>query len=247
MKMMMMIKNNKCDKFYYFLKLILKSFFYKVFNTIMYKELNKNTNNDQLNINELQFEYIINQLIPIIQKRIKEFHKMFSLPLIAEYWEETLSNSFKEIGLENDWTPGRSHKIGEDMKLIDIENSRISCKSGVISDNRELKKECVKWSGSRTTSFETLSDKLEHLSLSHDDWYFLLAKASKFNKKYKLLVFPSYICKPNKLIWNDTKSGKQWHGKGEFLAEISKSMSAQLWTTFPLDKIPYIYEIDCTK
>ena len=209
--------------------------------------LNKNAHSHELDSNQLQFEYIINQIVPIIQKRIKEFHKIFSLPLIAEYWEETLSESFKEIDLENDWTPGRSHKIGEDMKLFDIENSRISCKSGVISDNRELKKECVKWSGSRTTSFQTLSDKLEHLSKSHDDWYFLLAKASKFNKKYKLLVFPSHICKPTKLTWNDTKSGKQWQGKGEFLAEISKSMSAQLWTTFPLDMIPYIYDIDCNE
>ena len=202
---------------------------------------------NELDTNELQFEYIINEIVPIIQKRIKEYHKIFSLSLTAEYWEETLSKSFKEIGFNNSWQPERSHKIGEDMKLFDIENSRISCKSGVISYNRELKKECVKWSGSRTTTFETLSDKLEHLSLPHDDWYFLLAKASKFNKKYKLLVFPSYICKPNKLLWNNTKSGKQWQGKGEFLAEISKSMSAQLWTTFPLDMIPYIYDIDCNE
>lgn len=213
----------------------------------MDNQLNINEQSHELDTNQLQFEYIINEIVPKIQKRIKEFHKMFSLPLIAEYWEETLSKSFKEIGFENDWTPGRSHKIGEDMKLFDIENSRISCKSGVISDNRELKKECVKWSGSRTTSFQTLSDKLEHLSKSHDDWYFLLAKVSKFNKKYKLLVFPSHICKPSKLLWNDTKSGKQWQGKGEFLAEISKSMSAQLWTTFPLDMIPYIYDIDCNE
>ena len=53
---------------------------------------------NELDTNELQFEYIINEIVPIIQKRIKEFHKIFSLPLIAEYWEETLSKSFKEIG-----------------------------------------------------------------------------------------------------------------------------------------------------
>lgn len=193
------------------------------------------------------FISIIPLLIPILKRRINAYHEMFSLPLIAEQWEETLSRSFEELGHKTSWEPTRSHKVGEDMRLQNIENSRISCKSGVFVMNRKLQKECVKFSGSRTTSYSTLDKKLEHLSNNHDDYYFMLSKNKKFDKKYNLLIFSSDICTPNKLIWSETASKKQWEGTGTFTAEISKSMSAQLWTTVPLELVTYKYDIDCSK
>jgi len=179
---------------------------------------------------------IINDLVPILERRIQQFHEMFDLPLLAEYWEEVLHRSIKDLGYETTWTPTRSHGIGEDLSIIGINNSRISCKSGVLNTPRGGK-ESVKWSGSRSTSFDTLKEKIEHLSGDHDDYYFCLAKKMPFVKRYKLLVFPSSVCKVDQLQWEESSSGKQWMGVGSFTSSIGKSMSAQLWTTLPLDSI----------
>lgn len=190
---------------------------------------------------------ILTDLVPNIIKRVKAYHDLFDLPLIAEQWEETLNRSFNDMGLKTTWRPNRSHAIGEDMRIEIIQDSRLSCKSGVFVNDRSLGKYCVKFNGSRSTSFPILEDKISHFCKSRDDYYFLLAKPQKFNKKYKLLVFESSVCKINKLIWTETTSGKQWTGEGEFKAIIGKSMSAQLWTTLPLDMIPYHFDIDCSE
>tara|TARA_B100001142_G_scaffold312899_1_gene348850 strand:- start:2847 stop:3428 length:582 start_codon:yes stop_codon:yes gene_type:complete len=188
---------------------------------------------------------LLTTLVPILKKRILQYHEMFSLPLIAEQWEETLSRSFEEMGLPTTWTPDRSHKVGEDMSIKNIPNSRISCKSGQFITPRILNKKCVKFNGSRTTTQKTIEDKIAHLCNNHDDYYFLLAKSKPFNKKYKLLVFPSSICKVNQLEWTLSKSGKQYKGIGLFNAEINTSMSSQLWTALPLDMIIHQFDIDC--
>lgn len=191
---------------------------------------------------------ILKVLIPVLTKRIKAYHEQFSLPLVGEYWEETLHRSFTDIGETTSWKPDRSHTIGKDMTLEGIDNSRISCKSGqFIKKDRALGKKCVKFNGGRSTSHPTLEEKIAHFSESHDDLYFLLAKDKKFEKKYKLLVFASPVCKVNKLTWSESPSGKVWNGIGEFKAIIGKSMSHQLWTTLPLNMIEYQYDIDCSE
>ena len=194
----------------------------------------------------------ISQIIPIdalvlaITKRVKNYHNLFSLPLIAEQWEETLHRSFNDVGINTSWKPDRSHAVGEDMRLEGIENSRISCKSGQFIKDRTLNKNCVKFNGSRSTRFPSLQEKINHFCQSHDDYYFLLAKDKNFNKKYKLLIFKSIVCKIDQLNWTESDSGKQWKGIGNFKAIIGKSMSAQLWTTLPLDLIPHQFDIDCS-
>ena len=196
-------------------------------------------------------EVFLVYLINVITCRIKRFHKDFSLPLTGVFWEETLHRSFNDIGLNTTWQPNRSHAVGEDMRLESIENSRISCKSGQFVNDRSLGKPCVKFNGSRSTSYHTLEEKLAHFCEPHDDIYILLAKSKSpkgetFNKKYKLLVFESHICRVDQLTWTESSSGKSWNGMGNFKACIGKSMSGQLWTTLPLDMITYQYDIDCS-
>ena len=128
------------------------------------------------------------------------------------------------------------------MRIEGIENSRISCKSGQFIKPRGGV-DSVKFNGSRTTSQETLQDKIDHLCNDHDDWYFLLAKKKPFDKTYKLIIFESSKCKVNKLTWSENESGKQFIGTGDFQASINKSMSSQLWTTFPMNMVTYQYDI----
>ena len=109
-------------------------------------------------------------LRPAITSRVMAYHTLFSLPLIAEQWEETLHRAFKDIGQNTTWKPDRSHAVGEDMRLDGIENSRISCKSGQFVNDRSLGKTCVKFNGSRSTSYPTLEEKIAHFCESHDDY-----------------------------------------------------------------------------
>lgn len=194
-------------------------------------------------VTDVTIEQIVDKLIPFMITRIRKYHEMFTQPLIAEFWEETLHNSFRDCGFTTTWKPDRSHKIGEDMRIECVHQSRISCKSGQFVTPRGGTPS-VKFNGSRTTSQETLEEKIAHLSADHDDWYFLLAKNKNFDKKYKLLVFESVKCKVNQLQWRENDTCKQWIGTGVFQASINKSMSSQLWTTFPLDMVTYKIDID---
>ena len=187
---------------------------------------------------------LLDKLIPILRNKINNYHNMFTLPLTSEYWEEVLHRSFKESGFETTWTPNRSHAVGKDMELIGISNSRISCKSGQFLEPRDIKKKCVKFNGGRSTKYKTLEEKIKHFSNDHDDYYFCLAKESNFNKTYKLLIFPSSLCKVDKLEWIETASAGTYKGSGPFSATISKAMSSQLWSTIPLDLLEYKFDIN---
>ena len=123
----------------------------------MSSSTNVETNNEQKTISEysktfMELSVILPLLTKTIQKRLVAYHSMFSLPLIAEHWEETLHRSFKDIGYDTTWLPNRSHAIGEDMRLKwngeTLNGSRISCKSGQFITPRALGKKCVKWNGS---------------------------------------------------------------------------------------------------
>jgi hypothetical protein len=195
--------------------------------------------------NTIDMKLLLEKLIPVLTKRVKAYHELFSLPLIAEQWEETLHRSLQDIGYNTTWKPDRSHAVGEDMRIIDIPNTRISCKSGQFINSRELGTACVKFNGSRSTSHETLEEKIKHFSDSHDDYYFMLSKNKDFDNTYKLLVFESTICKVDQLLWTESKSGKAWNGTGKFVATIGKAMSSQLWTTLPLNMIVHSLDIDC--
>ena len=185
---------------------------------------------------------ILHKVVPELTTRIKKYHELFSQPLIAEFWEETLHNALQDAGYASTWKPDRSHKVGEDMRIEGVDGSRISCKSGQIITPRGGIPS-VKFNGSRTTSQDSIDEKINHLCGDHDDWYFLLAKKKNFDNTYKLLVFESSKCKVNQLQWCENNSGKQWIGTGLFQASINKSMSSQLWTTLPMNMVTLQYDI----
>ena len=103
---------------------------------------------------------LVPHLVPVLKRRIAQYHDLFSLPLIAEQWEETLHRSLKDVGYNTTWVPARSHKIGEDMSIVGVDNSRISCKSGQFVNDRALKKTCVKFNGGRSTRFPDVKKHL---------------------------------------------------------------------------------------
>ena len=125
-------------------------------------------------------------LASAIETRIKRYHEDFSLCLMAEQWEEVLKRAMEDVGLNPEWENDRSHKVGEDIFEKSI--GRISCKSGSLGNGT------VKFNGSRTTRFKTLKEKVEFLSSSHDDCYFMLAKDKKDIMGHHLKLHPNLNC-----------------------------------------------------
>jgi len=190
----------------------------------------------------------MNNLVMMIKKNIKTFHTVLRQPITGTIWEEILANSFSDIGYATTWKPDNSHKIGEDMRIVDFTNSRISCKSGVRKNNRSHNLgPCVEYSGSRTTSFKTLEEKLEHLSKNHYDYQFMLSKNDKFDGTYKLIIIRSDMCNVTDLEWEPNKNGNpnDYVSKvgGPFKGVITGSMSGQLWVTVPLKRVSHMFDI----
>lgn len=194
-------------------------------------------------INEKQ----LGEIAAAVEKRVKLHHGLYSLPLIGEQWEETLVNALEECGIKSHWDSG-SHKVGEDIGTKEF--GRISCKSGKLKTRKQGDRagvETVSISGSRTTKYKTLKDKISHLSGNHDDFYFILSKYTEDlnsnDYRYWMAVFPSKLIKPNKFKWK--KKGKNYVAEGRGITQsINSSMSGQLWTNIETHKIPYWFEID---
>lgn len=190
----------------------------------------------------------LKKLVDSVQNNVKAFHKMFRQPITGTIWEEVLSNSFNDVGYKTTWKPDNSHKVGEDMSIIGVQMSRLSCKSGVFKNNRSHNLgPCVEFSSSRTTSFKTLEEKLEHLSKSHYDYHFMLSKKDKFDGTYKLLIIDANLCNVRDLDWESNKNGKPddyvTKRGGPFKATITGSMSGQLWVTLPLSRVSHMFDI----
>ncbi len=190
----------------------------------------------------------MNNLVMMIKKNIKTYHTVLRQPVAGTIWEEILANSFSDIGYATTWKPNNSHKIGEDMRIVEFTGSRISCKSGIRKINRTHKLgPCVEYNGSRTTSFKTLEEKLEHLSKSHCDYHFMLSKNKKFDGTYKLIIIRSDMCNVADLEWEPNKNGNpnDYVSKvgGSFMAKITGSMSGQLWVTLPLSRVSRMFDI----
>lgn len=190
----------------------------------------------------------MNTLVMMIKKNIKTFHTVLRQPITGTIWEEILANSFSDIGYATTWKPDNSHKIGEDMRIVDFTHSRISCKSGVRKNNRSHNLgQCVEYSGSRTTSCKTLEEKLEHLSKSHYDYQFMLSKSDRFDGTYKLIIIRPDMCDVTDLEWEPNKNGNpnDYVSKvgGPFKGRITGSMSGQLWVTVPLKRVSHMFDI----
>lgn len=178
---------------------------------------------------------LCNDILKQIKQRIKKHHKLYDLTVKGEYWEEILAKSIIDVGGTTDWTPERTHCVGRDQTCSwgEIDNKRISNKSGVytISSNK------LKISGSRSTSFLTLQEKINYFSDKQEDLYFCLSTSSiKKDKNYYLFYFESSLLNYNQAEWipNYNKEGTKmigWKCNTDYYdAWINNDMSGQLWT-----------------
>lgn len=174
------------------------------------------------------------KLIDGITKRIETHHTLYDTPVSGILWEEILFKSFLELKRckPNAWSSG-SHRVGAD--IINVKKwGDISCKSGVLANNR------LKFSGSRTTQYKTIEEKVEFFSTKKEDNYFCLSRNPRdweVGKKIYYFCFFPHI-EYGKLDWETNSGG--WGAVNESMScTINKSMSDQLWTDISIKNIKF--------
>lgn len=189
---------------------------------------------------------INSKILKQIEEKIKLHHQLYRFPVKAELWEDIFDQCIN--GIDSNWNVG-GHDVGTDV-VSEKDGTGYQNKGGEINH----KKRTITWSGHRTTSHETLQDKIDFISKKHCDEYVMLARDKKDwkkgNKIYYLINFKSSLIDYSKLKWSETfsKNGKLtgWVGTSDKLpysAKISLSMSAQLWTTCDIDYLENMEKI----
>lgn len=172
-------------------------------------------------------------------------HELYSNICKDVYLEELSSKAFKSIGKGSDWKADCSHEVGRDQT---VGEAKISNKSGMISiENDNV---TIKISGSRTSKYPTIEEKIDFLNKKNYDYILGCGTATgeknneenllfDFPRRYYLYVIDGAKINYSNLKWienKDKKGNQKWQaiGKG-IIADIqTKSTSNQLWLT--LDK-----------
>jgi hypothetical protein len=181
------------------------------------------------------------ELIKQIRQRVKKHHKLYDLSIKGDYWEEILAKSIIAIGGDTDWKAERTHCVGKDQTCSwgIYKDKRISNKSGVYT----ISTNTLKISGSRSTTYKTLEEKINYFSDKQEDLYFCLSTSSiKKDLNYYLFYFESSILDYQNANWENlysTVNNEQigWRCETEtYKAWIKNDMSSQLWTHIKTDK-----------
>ena len=183
--------------------------------------------------------YIVKRL----ENYIRGFSGLFTFPLKAEYLEELIIKTLIEESIRYEWKGG-SHKAGKDINFPGTPKGW-SVKAGKIKpENKEV---CI--SSYRSTSYSTLKDKItymDNISSNFSNYFILGRTENKKERIYKIFYIDPYYTKLSSLNWSKTPYG--WEGKRNdgLYAKIVKSMSDQLWMSFPFGNIKnmnYIAEL----
>jgi len=169
-------------------------------------------------------------------------HEIYQSPCKGVLLEELFCIASKSVGYHSDWKPNGSHQIGKDQSLGGI---AISNKSGEHRKRKKDGKITLKITGSRTSKFKTLEDKLFFLSEKRYDYTICCARNhrdwNKNKKIYHLIALPHIDYTSEEFTWkpqlkdNGEEKDQQWKtdNNKNITAWIgAKTVSGQLFTEF---------------
>lgn len=192
---------------------------------------------------------IDNKLVKLLTDKIKQHHQLYRFPVKGELWEDIFDQCINMSSVNGSNWLGGGHDVGTDVTNT-TSGIRYQLKGGMLN----FKKNLVKWSGHRTTSYNTIEEKLNFINKDHCDMYVLLSRCKrewdKGTRVYYLMMFDSSLLTYDKLSWVETFSKKQtlsgWKGNGSnnLAADIYVSMSGQLWTTADIDYLGGVTRIE---
>lgn len=200
----------------------------------------------------------------LLHKRLMEHHGLYDCSPKGTLLENIFVKIFNEDlgfgelvnGLLFDWKP-ESHKIGADLTVPSLISSRVSIKTGQMSkigyevpsaDIREDHR--IKHSSHRLTRHPNFQSVKDFLNDSHYDITFLLSPYEK-RGSYFWTIMENIDFSP--MEWSEKYNKKGEHSgwtstsndQGVIKAEITKTISAQLWieTRLSSNKIVHVEEI----
>jgi hypothetical protein len=172
----------------------------------------------------------------ILEKTIKGYHLINSVPIKEAVWENILSQTLKKCNCENVWNNG-SHKSGRDFM---IDNNGISCKSTKINSNS------FSVSSYRMTlcnSGEEFTNEIDIVRNNFSHYLILGREESNNTLNYYLYVIPTEEVKAKNKIWEThyklkTSNIQKWttDSNNGYSMKVVSSMSNQLWINFDRTK-----------
>lgn len=170
-----------------------------------------------------------------LQKEIVVYSFLNKILISNLTWEERVYNALLYSGVspeDIEWTPG-SHKSGKD---IGVYNLSFSCKSMVTERG------VASLSSFRTTTFETLEDKIDFIDNSGKNFSHYLIAARTHGEDsliYRAYMIDANYIRASKYEWEETY-GKTKRNLGKFTGwqtnyvdgiklKIAHNMSDQLW------------------
>ena len=164
--------------------------------------------------------------------------------------ETIISETFLQVNLAHTYDGG-SHKIGSDIYLIDEKCSTnkgygLSIKTGTTTSPKPTNTPILNLSGSRTTTYKEIADKLSFFKRSSPNGYIAFSRPSKAKMQtdgstndvnYTVYLFEgSEVNLGESRDWIINKQGFKFESD-KLTATITKSMSDQLWLKVKMAEI----------
>lgn len=183
--------------------------------------------------------YLTTKQVSELKNKIEAFNTLFpELRISGVYFEHILYDVLKNDKPTN-WDI-YSHKSGMDIKYGGV---NISCKSG------RLKKGYISYSSYRSGKYKELNDKIKFFNERFYDVVLIIVLDGYTYKIYK----KDFVY--NELPYQNLKTNEPWIDKGSTIkyvgkniaAVIKKSLSYQLWVSYPENKLEKIFEYTLQK
>lgn len=177
-----------------------------------------------------------------VRKSLEDYftrhHSIYTQKVSSTQWEELSYKAFKDNKYSPDWDAG-SHKKGTD---IDMDGEGLSYKTGVEKYRKKDDHRYYSFSGSRLTSYETLTEKVQALENSVEDVIVFLGcdikiADEKTEYEYTISLLDKKRIPYKKLKWDESNKNciKGMDKNSKFKCDIRKKMSSQIWYELPYE------------
>lgn len=188
-----------------------------------------------------------------ITNQIKRWHSFMTVPVSGVPAENLLHQAILDNGGTSNWMDNNSHKSGADLNGGKHGEVGVSQKTGKITKSTNT----LTISGSRTTSYDGLDNKINFFDgkCKNFDFYLTISRIDTKKKKklltreYRIFVIPADAIKASSKKWtavpikNSDKFNYISDSENGLMMRINEKMSGQFWMYIKLDEFPDIHEI----
>jgi hypothetical protein len=173
-----------------------------------------------------------------LQSYFQAHHQIYNQKVQGTFWEELSYKAFLDVGLKPEWESG-SHGKGTDIVFNGL---GLSYKTGTMGYRKRDDFSYYQFSGSRLTTYETLTEKVEALINGNEDYFvFLGCEIEKQEKAdyytYTVRLLEKKQIPYERLTWDESNpnSIKGSDPDSKLSCVIQAKMSSQIWYKIPED------------